>query len=204
MTGQQKRHLTRHIEIDHGTNSVDPKDQLMDDERVSQVASQVVPQVKDPLIFKDPATLTEAERQSQEFFNTPERIKGIQDALAARAKMTEEERDEELEKMRLSMGILLKAIVLEMKKRGKQRGKPKGSYTSLDDEAEALAMQVAVPDRIKIGDDNDNDGRLQDQQECGNNPNDDLFSVNSDDDNDNNDPDDDNDPDDEYSQSTND
>ena len=60
--------------------------QLTDDERASQVV--------DPLIFKDPETLTEAERQSQEFFNTPERIKGIQDAQAAREKMTEEEKEE--------------------------------------------------------------------------------------------------------------
>ena len=69
--------------------------QLTYDERASQVASQV----EDPLIFKDPATLTEAGRQSQEFFNTPERIKGIKDAQAARAKMTKEEREEELEKL---------------------------------------------------------------------------------------------------------
>ena len=59
--------------------------QLTDDER----ASHVVSQVEDPLIFKDPATLTEAGRQSQEFFNTPERIKGIRDAQAERAEMTE-------------------------------------------------------------------------------------------------------------------
>ena len=69
--------------------------QLTDDERASQVASQV----EDPLIFKDPATLPEAGRKSQEFFNTPKRIKGIQDAQAACAKMTKEEREEELEKM---------------------------------------------------------------------------------------------------------
>ena len=60
----------------------------MDDERASEVV--------DPLIFKYPETLTEAERQSQEFFNTPEKIKVIQDAQAARAKMTEEEKEEEL------------------------------------------------------------------------------------------------------------
>ena len=60
--------------------------QLTDDERASQVV--------DPLIFIDPATLNEAERQYQEFFNTTERIKVIQDAQAARAKMTEEEKEE--------------------------------------------------------------------------------------------------------------
>ena len=93
--------------------------QLTDDERASQVV--------DLLIFKDPATLTEAGRQSQEFFNTPERIKGIQDAQAPRAKMTKEEKEEELENMRPSMGMLPKAIMLETKK----RSKPKGPYKSI-------------------------------------------------------------------------
>ena len=55
--------------------------QLTDDERASQV------------MFEDPVILTEAKRKSQEFFNTPERIKGIQDAQAARAKMTKEEKE---------------------------------------------------------------------------------------------------------------
>ena len=99
--------------------------QLTDDERVSQVAYQVPPQEYDQKIFKDPATLTEAVRHSQEFFNTPERIKDIRDSQAAHAKMTEEERAEDLEMTRLSMGMLPKAIMLEMRKRDKQRGKPK-------------------------------------------------------------------------------
>ena len=89
--------------------------QLTDDERASQV------------MFKDPATLTEAERQSHAFFNTPERIKVIQDAQAARAKMTEEEKEEEVENMRLSMVMLPKAVMIAMKK----RGKPKGPYKSI-------------------------------------------------------------------------
>ena len=117
--------------------------------------------------------------------------------------MTEEERDKELEKMRLSMGMLLKAIMLTMKKRGKQ----KGPHISIDDKEAALAEEADVPDLgdpIEIGDDNNNDGRSQDHQECANNPYDDLFSAKSDDDNDDNDPNDNNDPDDEYSQSTND
>ena len=80
MTGRPKRHSTRHKDIDHGADAVDPKDnekgskQLTDDERASQVASQAAPQVEDQSIFKDPATLTEARRQSQEFFNTPEEL----------------------------------------------------------------------------------------------------------------------------------
>ena len=48
--------------------------------------------------------------------------------------MTEDERDEELKKMCLSMGMLPKAIMLEMKKRDKQRVKPQGPYISIDDE----------------------------------------------------------------------
>ena len=119
----------------------------------------------DLLILKDPATLTEARRQSQEFFNTPERIKGIQDAQAARAKMTEEEKEEQLENMRLSMGMLPKDIMLAMKK----RGKPKGPYKIIDEayttKETALTDQSDVPDPgdpIEIGNDNDNDGKSQD------------------------------------------
>ena len=51
--------------------------QLTDGKRVSQVASQIPPREEEQTIFKDPATLTEARRKSQEFFNTPERIKDI-------------------------------------------------------------------------------------------------------------------------------
>ena len=60
--------------------------QLTDDERASQVASQVAPQEEDQTIFKDSVTLTEAGRKSQEFFNTPERIKNIRDVQARREK----------------------------------------------------------------------------------------------------------------------
>ena len=77
--------------------------------------------------------MKEAGRKSQEFFNTPERIKDIRDAQARRAKMTEEERAEDLEKTRLSMGLLPKDIMLATRKRDKQRGKPKGPYISIDD-----------------------------------------------------------------------
>ena len=99
--------------------------------------------------------------------------------------MTKEERAEDLEKTRLSMGLFPIDIVQDMRKR--YRGKPKRPYINLDDEAEALAEQAAVPDPIEIGDDNDNDN---------DNPDDDLFSTDSNDDNGNNDPNDDTDPDD--------
>ena len=170
--------------------------QLTDDKRASQVASRVPPQEEDQKILKDPATLTEAGRKSQEFFKIQERIKDIRDAQARGAKMTEEEIAEDLEKTRLSMGMIPKYIILEMRKRDKQRGKPKGPYISLDDKAAALVLQTAVPDPIEIGDDNNNDnnGQSQDHQECANNTDDDLFSADSDDDNDNNYPNDDNDP----------
>ena len=89
------------------------------------------------------------------------------------------------------MGLLSKDIMLDMRKRDKQRGKLKLPYITLDDEAAALALQAAVSDPIEIGDDNDNDN---------DNPDDDLFSTNSDNDNGDNDPDDNNNPDDHYSQ----
>ena len=65
--------------------------QLTDDERASQVASPTLaPGETDQKILKDPATLMEAKRKSQEFW-TPERLQGIQDAQERRAKTTEEE-----------------------------------------------------------------------------------------------------------------
>ena len=73
---------------------------------------------------------------------------------------------------------------------------------------QAAALDPGDP--IEIGNDNGNDGRSQDQQECENNPDDQLFSAERDNDNDDNDPDDDNkpddnnDPDDEYYQSNDD
>ena len=115
--------------------------QLTDDERASQVAYQIPPGEEDQTIFKDPATLIEAGRKSQEFFNTPERIQGIRDAQKRRAKMTEEERDKYLEKTRLSMGLLPKDIMLDMRKRDKQRGKPKLPYISLYDGNSCLQSQ---------------------------------------------------------------
>ena len=43
--------------------------------------------------------------------------------------------------MRLGMGMLPKAIMLTMKK----RGKPKGLYMSIDDKEAALTEQAVVP-----------------------------------------------------------
>ena len=43
-------------------------------------------------MFKDPATMTEAKRESQAMFKDPETIRGIAKFQAARAKMTEEEK----------------------------------------------------------------------------------------------------------------
>ena len=123
-------------------------EQLTDDERASQVASPTLaPGEMDQTILKYPATLTEAERKSQKFW-TPERLQGIRYAQKRRAKMTEEERAVDLEKTRLSMGLLPIDIVQEMRERDKQRGNPKRPYISLDDEAAALALQTAVPDPI--------------------------------------------------------
>ena len=72
-------------------------------------------------MFKDPSTLTEAERASQAFFNTPERIKGIQDAQVAHAKMTEEEKEAEVDSICQNMGLLPKAVMMAMKKRDKPK-----------------------------------------------------------------------------------
>ena len=132
----------------HSTQRITRKGskQLTDDKRASQVASQVAPQEEDQTIFKDPVTLTEAGRKYREFFNTPERIKDIRDAQAACAKMTEEEREEELEKLRLSMGMLPKDIMLAMKK----RCKPKGLYISIDYKEASLAEQADVPDPLPV------------------------------------------------------
>ena len=62
--------------------------------------------------------------------------------------MTVEERAEDLEKTRLSVGMLPKAIMLAMKKRDKQRDRPKGPYISLDEEAAALALQAPISNPI--------------------------------------------------------
>ena len=163
--------------------------QLTDDERASEV------------MFKDPATLTEAERQSQAFFNNTERIQGIQDSQAARANITKEEIEAQVDSLRQNMGLLPKDVVMAMKKKGKPKGPYKSIYEADTTKETAVTKQAAAPapgDPIEIDDDNDNNGRSRDQQECEKNPDDQLFSAESYDDNDNNDPDD------EYSQSTDD
>ena len=68
-------------------------------------------------MFKDPATLTEAERASQAMFKDPETIRGISKFQAARAKMTDEEKAEEVDGIRKQLGML-----------PKKRGKPKSPY----------------------------------------------------------------------------
>ena len=160
-------------------------------------------------MFKDPATLIEAERVSRAFFNNPETIKGIEECQAARVKMTKEEKESEVDSLRQRMGMLPKAVSMTAKK----RGKPKSPYEADTTEEADLTEQAADPapgDPIEIGDDNDNNGWSQDQhgqdeddnnispsrpprlQGCENDPDDkELFSSESDDDNDDNDPDDD-------------
>ena len=94
--------------------------------------------------------------------------------------MTEEEKEEEVDSILQSMGMLPKAVMMAMKKRGKPKGPYKSIYEADTTEETALTKQAAAPDPgdpIKIGDDNDNDGRSQDQQECANNPDDQLFSA---------------------------
>ena len=82
-----------------------------------------------------------------------------------------------------------------------EKGQTKGPYKNIFEsdttEKTALTEQAAAPnpgEPIEIGNDNNSNGRSQDQQECENNPDNQLFSAESDDDNDDNDPDDDNNP----------
>ena len=80
-------------------------------------------------MFKDPATLTEAKRASQEFFKDPETIKGIDKCQAARAKMTEEEKEEEVDGIHQQLGMLPRAVSMTAKKRGKPES-PYGADTT--------------------------------------------------------------------------
>ena len=80
--------------------------QLTDNERASQLAyPTLAPGETDGTVLKDPATLTAAERKSQEFW-TPEILQGAREVQEKRANMTEEERAIEIEKTRLSLGML--------------------------------------------------------------------------------------------------
>ena len=105
--------------------------------------------------------------------------------------MTEKEKESEVDSLRQKMGMLPKAVSLAMKK----RGKPKIPYEADTTKETYLTEQAAAPAPgypIEIGDDNenDNDGWSQDQQECDNDPDDQLFPDDRDDDNNDNDPDD--------------
>ena len=153
-------------------------------------------------MFKYPATLTEDERASQEIFKDTETIRGIAKFQAACAKMTDEEKAEEVDGICKQLGML-----------PRKRGKPESPYEADTTEKADMNEQAAAPtpgDPIEIGDDNDNDGWAHDQhgqdeddnnislprpprlQGCENDPDDEsLFSNESDDDNDDNDPDDD-------------
>ena len=55
-------------------------------------------------MFKDPATLTEAKRASQAMFKDPETIIGIAKFQDTRAKITEEEKAEEIDNIRKKLG----------------------------------------------------------------------------------------------------
>ena len=118
---------------------------LTDAERVSQV------------MFQDPETLTEAERASRAMFKDPETIKVIAKFQAARAKMTEEEKTDEIDDIRKRFGRL-----------PRKRDKPEIPYeVDTPDEAD-MTEQAAAPapgDTIKIVDDNNNDERSHGQDE---------------------------------------
>ena len=138
-------------------------------------------------------------------FLGPEAAKDIAKFQAARAKMTDEEKAEEVDDVR-------KQLVMLMRK----KKKPEGPYEVDKTEEADMTKQADAPapeDTIEIGDNNDNDkwahGQEKDdnntlhprtgrKQVCENYPEESLFSKDSNDDHD------DNDPDDNYSQSADD
>ena len=88
-------------------------------------------------------------------FKDPETIRGIAKFQAARAKMTEEEKADEIYDIRKQLGHPLR-----------KRGKPESPYEADTTEEADMTKQesaTAPGDPIEIGDDNDNDGWAHDQ-----------------------------------------
>ena len=152
------------------------------------------------LTRKGSKKLTDAERASGiAVYADPEAKKEIAKFQAARAKMTEEEKADEVDNVRKRLGMPPK------------RRKPEGPYEVDTTEETDMTKQAAAPApgyTIEIGDDNDdNDEWAHGQEEddnnislpcparlqgCENDPEEEsLFSNKSDNDNDDNDPDDD-------------
>ena len=103
--------------------------QLTDEERASQVASPTRSPSLTILPDKIDETLTEPGRRAQAFA----RQIAADEAQEKRANMTEEERSIEIEKTRLSLGMLPIAIMRQMKaddrkraERAKQRANTRG------------------------------------------------------------------------------
>ena len=122
---------------------------LTDAKRASQV------------MFQYPETMTEAERASKAMFKDQETIKSIAKFQAARAKMTEVEKADEIDDVRKQLGRL-----------PRKRGKPEIPYEVDTTEGADTTEQEAAPaqgDPIKIGDDNDNSEWLHGQDEDDNN-----------------------------------
>ena len=102
--------------------------QLTDEERASQVASPI----RSPYPTIPPGEAEDNGLGGSPFF-TPEIMQGVREAQKKRAKITPEERAIEIEKTRLSLGMLPMAIVRQMKadekksaERYKQRANNKG------------------------------------------------------------------------------
>ena len=103
--------------------------QLTDEERASQVASPI----RSPSPTIPPGEAEDNSPGGSPLF-TPEIMQGVREAQKKRVKMTPEERTIEIEKTRLSMGMLPMAIVRQMKaddkkreERAKQRANTRGS-----------------------------------------------------------------------------
>ena len=95
--------------------------QLTKDKRASRIASPTLaPGEMDPTVLKYPVTLTVDERKSQAFC-TPEILQGAQEVQEKRANMTEEERAIDIERTRLSLGMLPISIMRDMKENDRQR-----------------------------------------------------------------------------------
>ena len=107
--------------------------------------------------------LTDDDRETQiAGFQDPEVAKEVAKFQAARAKMTYEEKAEEIDGARKQLGIL------PMKKK-----KPKGPYEVDTTEEADMTKQADAPapeDTIEIGDDNDNDEWVHGQDDDDNNP----------------------------------
>ena len=85
-------------------------------------------------MFKDPATLREAERVSQAMFQDLETIRGIAKFQSARAKMTKEEKADGIDDIRKQLGHP-----------PRNRGKPESPYEADTTKEADMTKQASAP-----------------------------------------------------------